>query len=314
VTDERLPPVFGPAQAYAAGWSPGRLQRTIARGDVVRVGHGAYATPRTVEVWRATPEGRLRLASAAATQSSRRPSWASHGSGLVLRGIPTGRSLPKRPVVTVDDKLGVVHRRPAYDLWASQLPPWHRGDVAGIPTVTAARGTVDRCRHVPFVDRLVVGDAVLHQKQTTPVEIQEVVEFCAGWPGIRGARAAAAYFDGRRESPLESVSFGVFVEHRLPLPECQVRIVDDWGDLLGIVDFYWPEYGVIGEADGRVKYGGPDGQGARPTTLLDEKYRQELLEDRHVVVRWGWSDATTARGGPLVARVEKAFVRASRLD
>lgn len=90
-------------------------------------------------------------------------------------------------------------------------------------------------------------------------------------------------------------------------------IVDDWGDLLGVVDFYWPEYGVIGEADGRLKYRRSSrGQPLRPTTLLDEKYRQELLEDRHVVVRWGWSDATVADGAPLATRVEKAFVRAAR--
>jgi hypothetical protein len=131
--------------------------------------------------------------------------------------------------------------------------------------------------------------------------------------GHQGARAAAAYFDSKRESPLESLSYGVFVSHGLPLPACQVPIVDDWGDLIGVVDFLWREFGVIGEADGRLKYRKTqDGPSPRPTVLLDEKYRQELLEDRHVVVRWGWSDATTAAGAPLVTRIQRAFVRAAR--
>jgi hypothetical protein len=253
------------------------------------------------------------LASAAATLSTRRTSWASHESGLALHGISTGRSTPRRAVVTVDDKCGVVHRRAAYDLWPAQLPTWHRTEVEGIRVVTPARGVIDRCRHVPFVDRLIVGDAAMHMGLVTEAEIDEVLAFCSGWHGVRRARVAAAYFDGRRESSLESLSFGVFVLHGLPLPKCQVPIVDDWGDLIGIVDFYWPELGVIGEADGKLKYRRTlDGRDPKPTTLLDEKYRQELLEDHAVVVRWGWSDATIAGGRSLVRRVEKAFMRAAR--
>jgi Transcriptional regulator, AbiEi antitoxin len=312
MTPAPLPPFFGTAQALAAGWSPGRLQRAVARGEIVRLGPGAFATPATVAGCRATPEGRLRLASAAATLSTRRPSWASHASGLAMHRIPTGRSTPQRAAVTVDDAGGVMQRRARYDRHAARLPTWHRSEVEGVPAVTAERAVVDRCRQVPFVDRLIVGDAALNLKRVTREQIVEVLDFCSGWRGIRDAREAAAYFDGRRESPLESLSFGVFVLRGLPLPRCQVPIVDDWGDLIGVVDFYWPEHGVIGEADGRVKYRrSPDGRAAKPTTLLDEKYRQELLEDRHVVVRWGWSDATVADGAPLVTRVEKAFVRAA---
>lgn len=307
-----LPLVFTADQAYAAGWTPGRLRHAAGRGELVRLGRGVYATAETVAHCRTTPQGRLRLASAAATQHTTRPSWASHASALALHDIPTGRRVPELATVTVDDSHGVVQRRAAYDLWAAQLPPRHRAEALGIRSVTAARGVVDRCRHVPFVDRLIVGDSALQLGRTTRPEIQEVLAFCTGWPGIRGARAAAAYFDGRRESPLESLSFAVFVLHDLPLPECQARIVDDWGDLLGIVDFYWPELGVIGEADGQLKYRARDGREPPPTRLLDEKYRQELLEERHTVVRWGWSDAHTAGGAPLVSRIRKAFVRAAR--
>lgn len=307
-----LPFVFTADQAYAAGWTPGRLRHATQRGELVRLGRGVLATAETVALCRTTPQGRLRLASAAATQRTKRPSWASHASALALLDIPTGRRVPERATVTVDDSRGVVQRRAAYDLWAAQLPPQHRTEALGVRSVTAARGVVDRCRHVPFVDRLVVGDAALNLRRTTRPKVQEVLRFCQGWPGIRGAREAAAYFDGRRESPLESLSFGVFVLHDLPLPECQVRIVDDWGDLLGIVDFYWRELGVIGEADGRLKYRSRDGREPSPTRLLDEKYRQELLEERHTVVRWGWSDAHTAGGAPLVDRVRRAFVRAAR--
>ncbi|MFN8108092.1 MAG: hypothetical protein U0R21_09955 [Nocardioidaceae bacterium] len=38
------------------------------------------------------------------------------------------------------------------------------------------------------------------------------------------------------------------------MPVLQHMIFDAHGRLLGVVDFYWPGYGVIGEFDGRVKY------------------------------------------------------------
>jgi len=106
------------------------------------------------------------------------------------------------------------------------------------------------------------------------------------------------------------VSYAAFLEFGLPLPECQVPIVDDWNDLIGIVDFLWRDHGVIGEADGAMKYR-DDLPGAQPreTRLLAEKRRQELLERRgFVVVRWDWRDATVDKAD-LVRRLEAAMRR-----
>jgi hypothetical protein len=70
------------------------------------------------------------------------------------------------------------------------------------------------------------------------------------------------------------------------------------------VDFYWPELGVVGEADGRGKY--------TDDALWKEKLRHEALMDRGLVVeRWGWSVAR--RPAVLVARLEQAFWRATLL-
>jgi hypothetical protein len=53
------------------------------------------------------------------------------------------------------------------------------------------------------------------------------------------------------------------------------------------VDFYWDELGVVGEADGRLKYS--DG-----SDLYAEKRRQEAIEDLGLrCVRWGWSDLSS---------------------
>ena len=67
---------------------------------------------------------------------------------------------------------------------------------------------------------------------------------------------AVALADPRRESPLESFSFGQMVLHGLPLPKLQVRIRTARGDVYP--DFLWEEAMVIGEADGMVKYRTPE--------------------------------------------------------
>ncbi len=280
---------------------------------MVAVGSRCYAATDAAQTLTQTRSGRLQLAAMVAVAQSRRRVWASHHSALALHGLPTGRITPTRATVTVDKSHGVVHRRPAYDVWPAKLPEHHRGCIRGVATVSAARAVVDTCRHATLVDGLIVGDAALHKGATTAAEIDDVLAYFGGWPGVRQARRTAAHLDASRESPLESLSFAVFVELGLPLPRCQVTIVDHWGDPHGIVDFLWREQRVIGEADGDVKYR-DNLAGAAPANirLLAEKRRQSRLERDHVVTRWGWREVT----GDLPAfrrQILEAFARSARL-
>lgn len=313
MTDLELPPVFTLAQALAAGWTRARLRTACRNRLVVSVGRSCYALNETTLALRCTPAGRLRLATMVAVAQSRRPVWASHRSALVMHGLPAGRITPVRATVTADDSYGVVKRRDSHDVWPAKLPPEHRADVSGVATVTAARAVVDSCRHSDLVDGLIAGDAALHQGLTSAEELAEALAYCAGWPGIRRARHAVGHLDRARESPLESLSYGAFVELGLPLPQCQVTIVDEWEEPRGIVDFYWREQRVIGEADGDVKYR-DDLPGAPPPhlRLLHEKRRQSALETNHVVVRWGWRDVTGDRSA-FRRRMLDAFARGTRL-
>ena len=75
---------------------------------------------------------------------------------------------------------------------------------------------------------------------------------------------------------------------------------------LARVDFYWDEFGVVGEVDGKIKY---DDQ--PESVLWREKRRQERLEDTGlVVVRWGRAELDVLPR--LVARLRSAFDRGSR--
>ncbi|HEY0168110.1 MAG TPA: hypothetical protein VGB75_13795 [Jatrophihabitans sp.] len=88
------------------------------------------------------------------------------------------------------------------------------------------------------------------------------------------------------------------------LPRTQAELFSTDGRFLTRVDFYWPDLGVVGEADGREKYTDQE--------LWREKRRQEALTDRGVVLaRWGWSEAR--RPALLRATLLRAFHRAGQL-
>jgi hypothetical protein len=82
-----------------------------------------------------------------------------------------------------------------------------------------------------------------------------------------------------------------------PQPELQVPFSDGDG-FIGYADFYWPTFGVIGEADGDVKYLDPSLRGGRSAdrVVLDEKIREDRLRALGPrVVRWRWETAMDAR-------------------
>ena len=84
---------------------------------------------------------------------------------------------------------------------------------------------------------------------------------------------------------LETLSRLALIGEGLPEPELQVDFHDGSG-LIGRVDMWWPGLGVIGEADGLVKYGtGAD--------VVREKVREDRLRATgRMVVRWTWSEIT----------------------
>ena len=108
--------------------------------------------------------------------------------------------------------------------------------------------------------------------------------------------------DGKAESPLESIRRHALVG--LPPPRTQVTIARPDHQSIGRVDFYWDGYGVVGEADGRIKY-------SDDALWLQKRREDELTELGLVVVRWGWAEARAP--ARLQERIQRALGRASRL-
>ncbi len=90
-------------------------------------------------------------------------------------------------------------------------------------------------------------------------------------------------------------------------PRPQPSSCDEYCRYLGRCDFYFDEFGVVGEADGKLKY--------RPevaaVAIIEERQRhQELEATGLIVVRWGWADLYEF--GAVKQRLETAFRRGAR--
>jgi very-short-patch-repair endonuclease len=230
----------------------------------------------------------------------------SHASACLAHELPLLGREPAKPEITVPPSSNPqvvnshVHR--------ASLPPTATQPFRNTWITSPARTAVDVGRSRGARAFVVAADAALHSGTATLAELESVAADCWNWPGIRRATRALTWLDPRSESALESLSRISFREQGLPHPKPQTRIGTTGGRFVGRVDFYWDEFGVVGEADGLTKYKDDD------DTLQNEKLRQEHLEQLGlVVVRWVWNDATR-RPAQLAGRIRSAFARGQHSD
>ena len=151
----------------------------------------------------------------------------------------------------------------------------------GAPVTTPARTLVDLAR-LNRRDGIMAADAALREGLLTAFAIDAELERAAGWPGVRQAREVLALADPLAESPLESITRLALHDDEFPLPRLQRWIGRDR------VDFYWPTYRFVLEADGRAKYTDDE--------FWEEKRREQRLRAHPAQVQFVerviWSDIT----------------------
>jgi very-short-patch-repair endonuclease len=112
------------------------------------------------------------------------------------------------------------------------------------------------------------------------------------------ARQTVEFADLRAESVLESCARVIFAEHGIESPELQVSIPGP--SFRFSVDFCWPKYGVVAEADGAIKY-------ADPLKAIKQFERDQLLRDvGYMVIHFTWRELF-AKPQAVIARIRRAF-------
>lgn len=232
-------------------------------------------------------------------------------SAALLHGIPLIDGLDPR--VHVLARPGVGSRtRGAVRERSFAVPP-DVVEIGGIPVSSVPDTVVDLARHSTLRRAVVAIDHVLHSESVAgrdPERMREtllgLVARTGGGRGVRRAAEAISFADARAGSPLESVSRVEMAVAGLPAPRLQhVWHLPDGAR--AVTDFDWPAFGLVGDADGRGKYGVSAAEHADglADAVSREKRRENalrLLGPR--IVRWEWRDAIAA--DPLVALLTAA--------
>ncbi|MBO1756308.1 hypothetical protein [Allobranchiibius sp. CTAmp26] len=280
-----------------------RPDRAAAQAEarIVRVRRGVYAER---DGWEASSAAdRYRAFVMASAQCMR-------GSHAILCG-PAAAALWRLPIIgawpsTVDVVVGPNGGGSSGNVRRHRLrslPLAH--NVNGIAVTGPARTVVDLGRTTPLICALAAADAALRARLCTRADLARELGDVAPRERGRGAAVTVVLLaDGRAESPGESLSRARMWELGLPQPELQVPLRDEHG-AYGRADFGWD--GVIGEFDGRLKYGVDHaGDGAIQDVLWREKVREDRIRRHASVARWTWDDALRTR--PMARILEAAGI------
>lgn len=288
-------------QAYAVGWTYDLLESAVLRKHLVVVRRGVWMERA---LWLALDDRGRHVARLHADLLVAGPHWfAARRSVAAMLDLPTIGRLAAESQLLADPgpsrrKAPSRHR---------QVAPLLASDTYvhdGIRSVCPYRAVVDMARQEPFLNAVVVADALLGMGQDE-ASLRSTLADMKGWPGAEAAEAAIDFADGRSESALESLSRVRCHHHQLPPPELQLEI---WlGDeYLGRADKVWREFNVIGEDDGLFKFGATNAEREESFKVMYARSRRR--EDvGFAVPRWDWDDAWKNNGAVLIDRLRGAF-------
>jgi hypothetical protein len=298
-----VPEALSRAALLERGHTAADLERLLRDGSLTRLRRGAYAWPDGD----LSPEASHVLLLAATWAQLRAPATVSHVSAAVLHQLPVWTDHLARVHLTrprtgggKDGNLLRVH--------TSALPPDQVVVLGGMSTTSSARTVADLGRTLPLEQAVAAADTAARAGLGEEA-LSAVLAGCAGWPGIARALLVARLMDGRSESAGESVSRVRMHQAGLPTPVPQFVVHDDRGQFIARCDFGWPDHGVVGEFDGRSKYGRLLRPGQDVTDVVyREKLREDALRDLDLrMVRWTWPDLYP--GDVLADRLRRVLYR-----
>jgi hypothetical protein len=188
--------------------------------------------------------------------------------------------------------------------------------VAGITVTSLAETVIDVARIGTFAQAVAVGDAVLWRASyprdagglpgLAPDQLEQAWLAGRERRGAARARRVLDFVDGRANRPGESLARVTVAELGVAAPELQHLIVLPGGTRY-FLDFYFPEFDVGLDFDGRIKYLDPTFRGGRSAdqVVYDEKVREDHV--RSQLTGYGRADwkvvGSAARLGAALRRI-----------
>lgn len=300
---------FTRSDVLGAGLDDNTIRRLLKARTWVRVRQGVYTFP---DIWARLDETGRHLAAARAVARKLGPAVAlSHVSAAVDHGMVVwGADLSTVHVTRLDGgagrhEAGVQHHE---GLCLDDDLVQRDGYLATTPARAAVEASLKRGAE----GALVTFDDGLHQGLFDRADLDRVYNIMSFWPEARPLRVAVRMADGAAESVGESRARYLCYAHGLPAPELQFPVYDARGVLVGITDMVWRAHRLLGEFDGRVKYGRLLKPGEEPgDAVFREKVREDALREAtgFSMVRVTWADL--GRGAATAARIRQLLNRAA---
>jgi hypothetical protein len=270
---------------------------------------GVYTSASAFSRLESAEKHAVRVLAAAAT---RRAPVVTGLSGAIMHGLPLVAYTPDSVQLLASGQSG--RRRGG----VVEVPRWPSVQiVSGDPSVTALPDTlIEVCRTAPFLTALTMVDHALyvdrhgrHPPLTTLDALLQAYVRRTPFRGSARVRRVLSFAVTGAESPFETLSRVTICEVGFPAPILQHPVTLPGGRTV-YGDFGWPEFRVLGEADGWGKYVNPR-FGTRAS--LDERVRAEKQRDNALrrigwtPAHWEWDDAW--RRDPLEAILLDAGLR-----
>jgi predicted transcriptional regulator of viral defense system len=277
------------------------LLRKVRAGTLLPVARGVYRHSHLIS--QANPgagpadDDRYLSLVRASQLISAQPLVYSHHSAAALWRLPTIGSWPTRVHVTAERESG--NRSTAGLVRHGTSLGFDVLEMGTLRVTSLARTVVDIARVAPFATAVAMADAALAglrdaqdqwiRHPVTKFELQAAADALGHAKGIVQCRAVISFADGKSESAGESLRRVGIMQLGFPAPVLQRRFTDHLGSMW--TDFWWPEFNLAGEFDGRGKYLRDEYLRGRSTAeaVINEKVREDRLRALGPgVTRWDW--------------------------
>lgn len=280
--------VFLRREALDLGFDDKALRRALRRGELHRVRRGSYVpTP----MWESDDDPARLLRLTRAVMRVGGPVAASHHSAAAAHDLLLWDVDWRVAHVTrTDGGSGRTERDACHHegLWLnSELTT-----AARMPVVQPVRAAMESALLSGVERGLVTVDSGLHRGVFTREQLRAQHDLMRHWPGAQHLHVVTHLAHEGSESVGESRTKHLCWRQGLPSPQLQWKVYDG-EQLVARTDFAWPEHGLLGEFDGKVKYG----RALRPDedpgdAVFREKKREDLIRrlTGWRVVRLVWAD------------------------
>ena len=275
-----------------------RFRDEVQLGKLVRLHRGAFVEKEVLDLQ--SPLMRYHLHCLGAFHASRTDVVLSHDSAAAMHGIPILGRYPKLIHVLVTMQAG-TRTEHGYRKHATWHPRAHLEERGTLVLTDLPRTLVEFACTSTLASAVTALDWALRnhgEGSRTPITKEALIR-CADDLEIRRGRKQLAIAlelaNPLSESPGESLSRVMIHQLGFPKPILQ-QAFSDHGGPIGRVDFWWPDFSLIGEFDGVAKYVREEYSRGKSAAqiVVEEKIREDRLRATGPrMTRWGWEIATT---------------------